>query len=110
MFPWLLTVQPIPCRLGEEGCSALAAALRSTTQLEALSLAANAGGPVAGEALAYALEANCSLRELDLASNAFGPEAGNKLRAAVEINSSLRAIDVRRWGQLPAASISMQHA
>ena len=77
--------------MGDQGCTELAAGLRTNTTLAKLDLSScNVGAPGCAEVV-KALQANPSLRELRLALNTFGDEGATAVAAALKDMRNLQA-------------------
>lgn len=84
-------------KVGDEGATALANALKSATQqLTALRLQNANVGPAGAVALAEALRGpNMKLEVLDLGNNPIGAEGGKAMEAALEVNTYLGTLNLQ---------------
>eukprot|EP00567_Pseudictyota_dubia_P000348 CAMPEP_0197464702 /NCGR_PEP_ID=MMETSP1175-20131217/64157_1 /TAXON_ID=1003142 /ORGANISM="Triceratium dubium, Strain CCMP147" /LENGTH=365 /DNA_ID=CAMNT_0043000687 /DNA_START=135 /DNA_END=1232 /DNA_ORIENTATION=+ len=83
-------------RIGDEGVSVLADALRVNTSLKVLVLGGNSIGDEGVSVLADALRVNTSLEKLHLSGNSISDEGVSVLADALTVNTSLTKLDL--WG------------
>ena len=82
-------------KIGEEGLTELAKAIKQHQKLEKLDLRENLIGDEATEALAEALTHNTVLRELDVSKNQIGARGVTALMRALKKNEALQEVRLR---------------